>query len=697
MKGSRVHFKHVRNILACRLNSVFLALVLVLSASLPVFAKTEQVQRVQDLEYGVVLYEFFQQNYFYAMTEIMVSQQQQRLPNHQAFAQLLMGGIQLSYGMDQQAKSTFESFLKKANVDKNYAERSDADDMANPENRSRAWFYLGKLAYQKNNIPLALDALTRVDKTLTPELHDEFAFLYQKIWFLNKEQSLPELSFSPKLSNKSIYRYYRDYNQAVNAIRSDMTAWGTSATALKRLYRALNQSSDSENINELLELRDKVLTTLAYLYLRQGYSEKAIDYFKQVRQDGSQVGRALVGYGWASIYPSSDDQIDENKTNQINYEAALTPWLKLQSRSMAESTTYEALLAVPFIYNAIGLKQQALTAYDYALNKMAEERIALKHLQSDINRYTVDKTLLSIVSDNTNSQPHVLSGGHWLDSEAVLFEPAEFNSSRLQLHLSELLASSQMRSLFGQLNDIYWLDNNLQRWRKRLDTFAFAVNERKIRTAEILSTVAQDKLNARLEQLASKNAQLSNVIEKAQDLEYADLLFTENERKSAIRIAKASQSLASIERSISENFLSDDSLPTKKSLDNMRQQLDTMHAMLYWQASSHQAERLWQKIKLQYEVESELIIARERLARLPLLADELTSQATYLQRIDNERQRIERQSDNLTKLRQKVELKIVANLTAEVEKRESRLQRYIGQVRLSKAVLLERQLSEPQQ
>lgn len=697
MKGSRVHFKHVRNILACRLNSVFLALVLVLSASLPVFAKTEQVQRVQDLEYGVVLYEFFQQNYFYAMTEIMVSQQQQRLPNHQAFAQLLMGGIQLSYGMDQQAKSTFESFLKKANVDKNYAERSDADDMANPENRSRAWFYLGKLAYQKNNIPLALDALTRVDKTLTPELHDEFVFLYQKIWFLNKEQSLPELSFSPKLSNKSIYRYYRDYNQAVNAIRSDMTAWGTSATALKRLYRALNQSSDSENINELLELRDKVLTTLAYLYLRQGYSEKAIDYFKQVRQDGSQVGRALVGYGWASIYPSSDDQIDENKTNQINYEAALTPWLKLQSRSMAESTTYEALLAVPFIYNAIGLKQQALTAYDYALNKMAEERIALKHLQSDINRYTVDKTLLSIVSDNTYSQPHVLSGGHWLDSEAVLFEPAEFNSSRLQLHLSELLASSQMRSLFGQLNDIYWLGNNLQRWRKRLDTFAFAVNERKIRTAEILSTVAQDKLNARLEQLASKNAQLSNVIEKAQDLEYADLLFTENERKSAIRIAKASQSLVSIERSISENFLSDDSLPTKKSLDNIRQQLDAMHAMLYWQASSHQAERLWQKIKLQYEVESELIIARERLARLPLLADELTSQATYLQRIDNERQRIERQSDNLTKLRQKVELKIVANLTAEVEKRESRLQRYIGQVRLSKAVLLERQLSEPQQ
>ena len=553
------------------------------------------------------------------------------------------------------------------------------------------------MAYQKNNIPLALDALTRVDKTLTPELHDEFVFLYQKIWFLNKEQSLPELSFSPKLSNKSIYRYYRDYNQAVNAIRSDMTAWGTSATALKRLYSALNQSSDSENINELLELRDKVLTTLAYLYLRQGYSEKAIDYFKQVRQDGSQVGRALVGYGWASIYPSSDDQIDENKTNQINYEAALTPWLKLQSRSMAESTTYEALLAVPFIYNAIGLKQQALTAYDYALNKMAEERIALKHLQSDINRYTVDKTLLSIVSDNTNSQPHVLSGGHWLDSEAVLFEPAEFNSSRLQLHLSELLASSQMRSLFGQLNDIYWLDNNLQRWRKRLDTFAFAVNERKIRTAEILSTVAQDKLNARLEQLASKNAQLSNVIEKAQDLEYADLLFTENERKSAIRIAKASQSLVSIERSISENFLSDDSLPTKKSLDNMRQQLDTMHAMLYWQASSHQAERLWQKIKLQYEVESELIIARERLARLPLLADELTSQATYLQRIDNERQRIERQSDNLTKLRQKVELKIVANLTAEVEKRESRLQHYIGQVRLSKAVLLERQLSEPQQ
>ena len=642
--------------------------------------------RVKDLSYGVALYEYFQQNYFYAMREIMVAQQQQSLPNHQAISELLLGGIQLSYGMDKQARKSFEAILDSSNT-----ENSTAVAM---ENHARAWFYLGKLAEQKNNIPSALDALSRIDKQLSPDLHDELAFLHQKLALQHSEDSSSVLSFSPKLSKNSVYRYYRDYNQAVNAVRTENTQWKDAAIALEQLHQNLNQSIDLDNRDELLELRDKVLTTLGHLYLRQGLNKQAINSFTQVQQDGTQTGRALVGYGWASI--------NHNEANDIDYAAALTPWLKLQSRSMAESSTYEALLAVPFIYNASGFEQQALNAYDFGLNKMTHELNALAVLRDGINKSKASDDLSFILSNKTpaydsaltdthlSNQSQSLSGDHWLNSEAELFEPAALNSKFLQQHLSELLATKAMRAQFGQLNDIYWLASNLQSWRERLDIFDFAVNERQLKSIKLLADVSENEFMTRLNQLLVKQDLLSDLILQAQQPENVSLLFTETERKSAVRIESALLLLADIEES---TLNKEGSLPSLDRLNGIRQKLEKMQMILFWQASNDQADRLWKKQKLQQVIESELHIARQHVADFPLLAAELTEQSTLLLRLNSERQRVEQQATDLAILRGEVEENIVREISAEIKRREVRLKNYIGQLRLSKAVLLDRQLS----
>ena len=55
-----------------------------------------------ELAYGVVLYEFFQQRYFDAMVELGAAQQRAQLQHNAGEAELLRGGMSLSYGMERQ-------------------------------------------------------------------------------------------------------------------------------------------------------------------------------------------------------------------------------------------------------------------------------------------------------------------------------------------------------------------------------------------------------------------------------------------------------------------------------------------------------------------------------------------------------------------------------------------------------------------
>lgn len=654
-----------------------------------------QKKQVEDLSYGVVLYEFFQKNYFQSITAIMVAEQQQSMPNHQEFAQVLMGGIQLSYGMDQQAEQTFLSVI---------------DDHANKQNRARGWFYLGKLAYQKNNIAKATQSLGKVDKALNRELHDELVFLHEKISLAadpiadaaNDDDKDLSLSFHPKLSKGSIYRYYRDYNRAVKSVRESEQRWPESAKALSNLYQTLTKSEDLANREEVLALRDKVLTSLGYLQLKMGNNSAAINRFRKVRQTGTQSGKALVGYGWAAINEAG---------NTGNYEQALTPWLALQSRSMAESSTHEALLAVPFIYEAVDLNQNALQAYDLALDKMRDELAALQDLRIEIDKQGYLAAFATSLSSSGGSQTpsdkhNLLTGGHWLDADASLIEPDALDASPLKAHLSELLATSAMRTLFGQLNDIYWLDENLQSWQQRVETFDFAVKERQERNRRVLSGIAEDQLKAQLADLQQQHDHLAFMLSTAAEIENSDglsFLLSVAEKKSIQRIEQALAKLDKIDvqrRAITMTYPADDALSrieisaNASKLSALRLQLNKMKNIIYWQASADQVERVWDKQKILSAADTALAEAQQRMENFPALAAELTGQAKYLQQLGGKRERIAVNINALGQLKNNVEAKLASRLHQEITSRENRLKAYVGQVRLSKAVLLERRISE---
>ena len=107
--------------------------------------------RVQDLQYGDVLFHYYQQDDFEALTRLLAYQHWNQLPHHELDSQLLLGGLYLSLGLYNEAGERFSQLLT-PNVPQGV--------------RNRAWFYLGQIWYARGYLDKAVDALRQVQGQL---------------------------------------------------------------------------------------------------------------------------------------------------------------------------------------------------------------------------------------------------------------------------------------------------------------------------------------------------------------------------------------------------------------------------------------------------------------------------------------------------------------------------------------------------
>ena len=77
--------------LRLKLHALILACGLATGA---VYGATDKPQQVQDLEYGEVLFHFYQGDYYAAISKLMVAQEKQQLRHHREEGELLLGGLQ---------------------------------------------------------------------------------------------------------------------------------------------------------------------------------------------------------------------------------------------------------------------------------------------------------------------------------------------------------------------------------------------------------------------------------------------------------------------------------------------------------------------------------------------------------------------------------------------------------------------------
>ena len=449
---------------------------------------------VEDLRYGVVLYDFFQDNYFSALTELMLGEQQQDMPHHAEFAKLLRGGISLSYGMDEQARSIFDQLL---------TQHPKADV------RDRAWFYLAKNYYERGDSTNAAAMLDRGGDTLSESLLHERDYLRANIALRRGET----IALNTSARDEKHFNPWQPYLLFNLGVLQSTQGKAQGASASFAQLAALPLVDEEHKA-----LRDRAFTASGYTYLGAQQPQQAVEAFRQVRLNSPFADKALLGYGWAAV------QLE-------NYELALQPWQELNQRSLLLPAVQEGLLALPYAYEKLNAPAQALEHYQRAEQLYVQE---IARIDGAVN--TLQKTSLLKL---------------WLDEkakEAWLSRHEELPVTPQLPYLEHLLSLNAIQEVLKDMRDLDVLDQHLSEWRDRLVALDWAQALQFKRRQHALSDRPDEKLKVQLEQLQQRRDAIAQQLEQAQQSRDGLALMDEKDIAIAKRLERVRQRIETLQQ-----------------------------------------------------------------------------------------------------------------------------------------------------
>lgn len=532
-------------------------------------------ESVQSLRYGVTLFHYYQQDYFSALTELLAAQQLQELGEHEDNAELLRGGMSLAYGMDRVAEQVFRDLL------------GNNSESAGSVDNSQAWFYLGKITWQRGQLQRSAQALARMSQQYDGSLRDEASFLRASIE-LRLGDEPAAAGYLSQLPEDSPWRYYLYYNLA--AVQAARDEWSGAMN-----YFSKFNELDATN-TESMALQDKAMTAGGYALLAAGEAAGAGDYFSRVRLDSPMIDRALLGHGWAAV-------------EREDYRAALAPWQRLGERSLMSASVRESLLAVPYAYEQLGMPGLALSRYQQAVQRYSSEQGKLSAATAAF-RSDALPSLLGIAADPEQA----ISGGE-TSSQPWLFDADILPEGEHASYLSYLISRHTFQLALRELRDLYLVQAQLTSARERLQVLAEVDTEQRQVWASIEDGERRGQLVERQQQL---QARLQKLREQLQEVN----------RSGDARALVDSEQVIRWQRLERASVLAGQ-LPVNNT---QTQQIRLLRGLMIWEDSEQYPARSWQ---LRRELEQVEALAADSRSRIDSLdrAIGLRRQASFVPRI----------------------------------------------------------------
>ena len=375
---------------------------------------------VKDPHYGEVLFYFYQEDYFPAIVRLLAAKERNQIADHEDEAELLLGGMYLSYGHHLVAADIFERLL--------------AGNVA-PGVRNRTWFFLAKIWYQRGYLDRAHEALSYIEGELPENLRREALMLDARI-LIDRGEYDAAIAKLQNWKGRTEWASYARFNIGVALVRSGHVAEAT---------ELLNDLGEMDPFNdELTALRDKANLALGYALLQDGQHYAAKESLQRVRLEGPFSNKALLGVGWADA-------------EMNNYNRALVPWMELRGRDLLDPAVQESMLAIPYAMAKLDSISQAADHYLNAIEAFHEES----------NR--LDRTIDHIESGRffdefVDNDPLDSTGWYWR-LEALPEGP----EARYLFHI---LAQHRFQEGLKNYRDLSYLHRNLESWAQSVDVYA---------------------------------------------------------------------------------------------------------------------------------------------------------------------------------------------------------------------------------
>ena len=614
--------------MAARL-AIATAVALALPAASAAAARDDAGIVVQDLAYGEVLFEFFQGDYFSALTRLLAAQQRGELAHHGAEAELMLGGLYLSYGQHRLAGEIFERVLQQS---------------VDPALHDRAWFFLAKIWQQRGYLPEAEAALARILGELPAELEPERQMLYAQVLM---EQS----RFAEALAALESWRRpgdawvgYAKFNIGVSLVRLGQVEAGA---------RVLDEVGQLDPANPAFDaLRDKANVALGYAWLQAARPIEAKPSLQRVRLDGPFSNKALLGVGWSDA-------------EAADYRAALPPWLALRERSLLDSAVQESLLAVPYAFAQLGADKQAADHYVDAIEAFNSEIV---RLTTSIDSIEKGELITELLGEHLTEENEA-SGWYWR-----LERIPDSVESR---YLYELLASNRFQEGLKNYRDLQQVNRNLDRWVESLGAFDDILDTRQRAYVQRLPSIDASLQSVDLAAMAARRVELESRLQAIERSEDVVALGTAKEQESWGMLAAMEPHLAS--------------LTSDAASDEMRAKHRFLRGLLLWDLRRDYKARLWAERKAVSDLDRQLREAQRRHHQVTSALDDWPQKFVALTaRIDGLRPRVLglQGTAQAALLEQQLFLQDIA--VEELKAQRDRLNTYMVQARFALASIYDR-------
>jgi tetratricopeptide (TPR) repeat protein len=432
---------------------------------------------VNDPQYGEVLFYFYQGEYFPAIVRLLAAQEQEQLTEHEEQAELLLGGMYLSYGHHLEAADIFNRLLASG---------------ADPEVRDRTWFFLAKIWHQRGYLDKAQQALDNLSDDLPDNLRRE-AQMAQAQLYIDSGQYDRAITLLQQWRGRTEWASYARFNLGVALVRSGDVAV---ASAILDELGDINPFND-----ELAALRDRANLALGYSLLQSGDPLAAKAPLQRVRLEGPFSNKALLGVGWA------DAEIE-------NYERALVPWMELRSRDLLDSAVQESMLAIPY---ALAKLDSVSQAADHYLN-------AIEAFYEEANR--IDRTIGFIESGEIFEQ--FLSDDP-LDNTGWYWRLEELPSGPEARYLYHLLSTHEFQEGLKNYRDLTYLYKNLDDWQDNVEVYVNMLDTRLQAYNQRLPVVQDALARADLDGMVDRKLEFDSVLRDIEESNDWLALATEQE------------------------------------------------------------------------------------------------------------------------------------------------------------------------
>lgn len=580
--------------------------------------------------YGDTLFDFYQSKYFSATTRLMSSQHFNRLAPHADEAELLRGGMLLSYGLHTEAGAIFAKL---------------AEATTTPAVRHRAWFFLAKQRFQRGLLDDAFAALQRIDGDLPGELREDHAVLAAHIRLARGDTSgavaalegLPPQSRAARLVM---------FNLGVALVKDGR---GDDGRALLDRLGTLKADDEEQRV-----LRDKANVALGFAALHDDRPAQAREVLQRVRLTSLQANKALLALGWAQS--AMKDQ-----------QGALVPWTELLARDGHDAASLEARLAVPYAYAELGARAQALQRYEDAVAAFEREHDTLERTIATVRDEAWLKTLAADTADGDRGGETGSEMGWFWTMQRLPRQPhAE--------HLAPVMAEHAFQEAFKNYRDLRFLERNLAEWRDKLGAYDDMLAVRRAAFAQRAPRIRERAGQAGLEATARRAAAIDAELDRAQADVATDALANDAEHAMQQRLDRARAVVAA--------------MGAAPDAAAAAERLRLAQGALTWQLAREFPARVWEARKAQRVIHAELTQARERAQAIEAAQrDEPTRFDAFARRIATLDPRVTTLTQRVQTLTAEQGRATQAIAVAALQAQQQRLVAYVRQARYAIAQL----------